>query len=403
MKRTRITAFVLTVIMMVTSVFGNNDMNVKVAKASASVKYEKEKTYNGSGFSVKYVIENQWENQYIANVYITNTGTETIENWELAYESMDEITNIWNANITYHAATNYNIKNAEHNQNIQPGATVSFGFQASFTGSEIKTPDIYRIIGSEMIVNNSDYNVTYNLQSAWNTGCIMEITISNISDENIEDWSMKMDFPYTIQNIWRSKITAHEGNTYCLKNLEYNSIIRPGATETFGMQVAYPENSMVQYPTGIVLSQYKKDKWYLDFDKEWNRAMIHADSDEFVTAANKNKGKIKIAMLDSGIDYTSNINVIEQEDFTNEYDDMSILFSDLSGHGTAVAGILGSSAAADSETFDYGNEYMNKVMNEKIDGVNPYVDLYCARILNDENETTVSKLIKGIEWAIEKT
>ena len=89
MKRTRITAFVLTVIMMVTSVFGNNDMNVKVAKASASVKYEKEKTYNGSGFSVKYVIENQWENQYIANVYITNTGTETIENWELAYESMD--------------------------------------------------------------------------------------------------------------------------------------------------------------------------------------------------------------------------------------------------------------------------------------------------------------------------
>ena len=142
MKRTRITAFVLTVIMMVTSVFGNNDMNVKVAKASASVKYEKEKTYNGSGFSVKYVIENQWENQYIANVYITNTGTETIENWELAYESMDEITNIWNANITYHAATNYNIKNAEHNQNIQPGATVSFGFQASFTGSEIKTPDM---------------------------------------------------------------------------------------------------------------------------------------------------------------------------------------------------------------------------------------------------------------------
>ena len=253
-----------------------------------------------------------------------------------------------------------------------------------------------------MNVNNSDYNVTYNLQSAWNTGCIMEITISNTSDENIEDWSMKMDFPYTIQNIWRSKITAQEGNTYSLKNLEYNSIIRPGATETFGMQVAYPENSMVKYPTGIILSQYKKDKWYLDFDKEWNRTMIHADSDEFVTAANKNKGKIKIEMLDSGIDYSSNINVIEQEDFTEEYDDMSILFSDLSGHGTAVAGILGSSAAADSETFDYDNEYMNKVMNEKIDGVNPYVDLYCARILNDENETTVSKLVKGIEWAIEK-
>jgi hypothetical protein len=40
-------------------------------------------------------------------------------------------------------------------------------------------------------------------------------------------------------------------------------------------------------------------------------------------------------------------------------------------------------------------------MNEKIDGVNPNVEIYSAGVLDSDNETTVDRLVEGIEWAME--
>ena len=106
-----------------------SQIEMKNVRADASAQNQKETIYTGDGFSIKYVIEAQWNNEYIANIIITNTGDQTIENWELSYKSHDAYSNIWNAEISYHAATIYNIKNAGHNQNIKPGESVSFGFK----------------------------------------------------------------------------------------------------------------------------------------------------------------------------------------------------------------------------------------------------------------------------------
>jgi hypothetical protein len=46
-------------------------------------------------------------------------------------------------------------------------------------------------------------------------------------------------------------------------------------------------------------------------------------------------------------------------------------------------------------------EYLNEIMNEKIDGVNPNVEIYSAGVLDSDNETTVDRLVEGIEWAME--
>ncbi len=396
----KMVAIVLSLVMIIQCIGGYQSSIT--AYASDTVEYQKETMYYGDGFTVKYVIDSQWNNEYIANVVITNTGDKTIENWELSYESSDEYSNVWNASVTYHSARNYNVKNAEHNQNIKPGESVSFGFQASFTGNHIDVPQSYKILGDKSIVNNKECQIQFDIQNMWNTGCIMNVTMYNNSDENIEDWSMDFDFGFKIDNIWRAQVVSQNGTSYQLKNCEYNSIIKPKKSETFGMQISFAEGELFQYPTNVVLTQFKKDKWYLDFDKEWNREMIHADAESVVNASNKNKGSIKIGLIDSGVDYTKNINVVEEINFVKKYDEMSILFSDLSGHGTAVAGVLGSSVAADTETFKFSNSYMNEVMNEKIDGVNPYVDIYSARVLDENNETTVTRLVQGIEWAIEK-
>lgn len=110
---------VIMIVMSVSTGFSN---------VSAETTYPKETIYNGDGFQVKYIIDSAWNNEYIANVTITNTGDETIENWELSYQSYDEYTNIWNATVEYRVARYYNVKNAGHNQNIEPGQSINFGF-----------------------------------------------------------------------------------------------------------------------------------------------------------------------------------------------------------------------------------------------------------------------------------
>lgn len=93
-----------------------------------------------------------------------------------------------------------------------------------------------------------------------------------------------------------------------------------------------------------------------------------------------------MAILDSGVDYLDNIEVKER---INLIDDIEIspLFEDYTGHGTAIASILVAS---------YDNVYSN------VKGVNPNIELYSARVLDENNEAPLSRVLEGIYWAIDK-
>ena len=61
------------------------------------------------------------------------------------------------------------------------------------------------------------------------------------------------------------------------------------------------------------------------------------------------------------------------------------LFWDVSGHGTSIAGII---AAEDN--------------GEGITGIDPNIELYSARVLDENRSAPVSRIIEAIYWAIEK-
>ena len=353
-------------------------------------------TYTGENFRIEYQIVSQWNQGYIANVTIFNTGSTTIENWELSYQSADEYVNIWNACVDYRGAKYYNIKNAGHNQNIRPGESVSFGFQAAYKGESVDIPRSYKILGDRLVVNNKECRIQFDVVNQWNDGCIMNASLYNNSDKNIEDWSMECSFDFEVQNIWRAKIESRNGNTYKLANCEYNSVIRPGESETFGMQIHFPEGAEFKKPYDIKLYQYRKDDWYLDFDKEWNRTMIRANDETVLAALQKNKNTIKIGVIDSGIDYSSNIKVAASENFVTAYTEKNPIFGDLSGHGTAVAGILASDPSRNEASYQFDNKYLKQLTTEKVSGINPYVKLYSAEVLDESNKTTVDQLVNGI-------
>lgn len=388
---------ILLVLCMLVSI-SSQSQEVKGAQDGGTSSY----VFSGDGFHVRYEISSIWDKGYIANVYITNTGKETIENWELSYQSVDQYTNIWNAMVDYRSAKYYNIKNAWHNQNIKPGETVSFGFQARFHGKKPDIPDKYCLIGDHLIVSPKDCVPKFEVVNSWKNGCIMNVSLYNNSEKNIEDWALDCQFDYTIDNIWRATISDKNDNHYTFKNCEYNSVIRPGETETFGMQISFNEGTSFQNPCNVTMRQYRKDDFYMDFDKSWNNTMIRSDDVQVKKAIEKNKNTIKICMIDSGIDYSSNIKVKESINFVGSFPEKNPIFADLSGHGTAVAGILASNPTKNEDVYEFDNKYLKQLTSEKVNGVNPYVQLYSAEVLDDDNKTTVTQMIKGIEWAIKK-
>lgn len=390
---------VVAIILMVCMCFGLVGEHIK---AIANVNQSMVSIFTGSDFEVRFEISSIWDKGYIGNVCIKNIGPNVIENWELSYQSFDEYTNIWNATVDYRGAKYYNIKNAGHNQNIKPGDMVSYGFQASFNGENPDIPDKYSLIGDHLIVSTNDCVPKFEIVNSWNNGCIMNVSLYNNSDNNIEDWSLDCTFDFTIDNIWRALISDKRENRYTFKNCEYNSVIKPGETETFGMQISFPEGSVFQNPYSVVLKQYRKDDFYMDFDKNWNNTMIRADDARVQAAREKNKNTVKVCIIDSGIDYSSNIDVCDSFNFVEAYSEKNPIFSDLSGHGTAVAGILASDSTKNDDVYEFDNKYLKKLTSEKINGVNPYVKLYSAEVLDENNVTTVEQMIKGIEWAIER-
>ena len=89
-----------------------------------------------------------------------------------------------------------------------------------------------------------------------------------------------------------------------------------------------------------------------ELTSEWNMQMIHAD-----TVSQEVSGKkVKIAIIDSGIDDTPDIAVKERKNFVPGEEEVYACFDDTTGHGTSIAGII---AATGEENG--------------VAGINPYV------------------------------
>lgn len=119
--------------------------------------------------------------------------------------------------------------------------------------------------------------------------------------------------------------------------------------------------------------------------REWNVQAIKADTVEKESEnETQDQKKVKVAVLDSGIDYDNDIIITDSINLVPGEEEMSAFFMDDTGHGTSVAGII---AAEDND--------------EGITGINDKIELYSARVLHDDT-APVSRVVEGIYWAIDK-
>lgn len=112
--------------------------------------------------------------------------------------------------------------------------------------------------------------------------------------------------------------------------------------------------------------------------EDWNLKAINAEN----TTTNST---VKVAIIDSGIDYSEDILVKERYNFITDDSVTTPLFEDTCGHGTSVASIIA-----------------GKGIESNVKGINGDIELYSARVLDNKKQAPISRVVEAIYWAIEK-
>ncbi|MBR1693278.1 MAG: S8 family serine peptidase [Lachnospiraceae bacterium] len=105
-------------------------------------------------------------------------------------------------------------------------------------------------------------------------------------------------------------------------------------------------------------------------EAEWNIRMVHGDVDSDLTGE-----PVKVAIMDSGIELLSGIPVHGMVNLVKTEQDIAYYMNDMSGHGTAVAGI--------------------------VTDIAENAQLYSVKIMDRENKASLSSVIEGIYWCID--
>jgi non-reducing end alpha-L-arabinofuranosidase len=88
-----------------------------------------------TGCQVSYAVTNQWTGGFGATVSITNLG-DAMDGWRLTWSfgAGQSITQLWSGSLSQ-SGSQVSVSNAAYNASIATGASTSFGFNGSWTGS----------------------------------------------------------------------------------------------------------------------------------------------------------------------------------------------------------------------------------------------------------------------------
>ncbi len=193
-----------------------------------------------------------------------------------------------------------------------------------------------------------------------------------VSTSKTESLEKRFDFTATVSSNSDELLEENDLTTLELTGSEVQSLNNDPSVEFIEEDVEVAASFSCPMKQSKKSIYCKKNK----SSTEWNLRMICADKKGKQKRSEK---PVRIAILDSGVDLNTDMNIAETISLVPGEEDMNPLFMDASGHGTSVAGLA---AARDN--------------GEGITGVAPDAEIYSIRVLDDENRSPVSRVIEGI-------
>ena len=393
----RFTAFILAAALLLGSLYGTSNVQAQQVK---------EATYQGQGYSITLTEQSSWGSGYTAQVDITNTGNSRITNWDIhTILKNGAIEDAWNATAEQNE-TGCLFSCQSYNRTIPAGQSITIGYRATGSGiCDVTKMELTQKKKGSM--DSRDYSLAYNIANQWGNQANIELTIYNNTEQTIHNWELTFELNAAIQSIWGATLLQQDNGVVTIDGTGNTQDIKAGQSITIGMsltldktnqptpaneQLSCTDGELIREPDGTEESstttqeqeatedssqqesttEGNKDSETAsgnskasgdasgeagtteeqditkDIDTDWDDTMIHAGDATVTQWKEQAEGSIKVAILDSGIDYWNDINVVERANFVTSYEDSSLLFDDLSGHGTAAAALL----AADPEKWN---------------------------------------------------
>ena len=182
-------------------------------------------------------ITSSWINHESIDLVLTNTGSETIHNWYLTFDTPYNIDNIWNGSL-YETDGNgtYTITSNGWNQDIHTGESVTVGITfSSDTETELSIdPEWYLLNTQATEVDASQYTLAYTEYSAWETGFTGQLTLTPQVD--CQHWELSFTSNREITAASSAVLISEGDNNYAITHDENNMGLFASNAYNFGIQ-----------------------------------------------------------------------------------------------------------------------------------------------------------------------
>jgi hypothetical protein len=174
---------------------------------------------------------NNWGSGYNVDFNVVNNTDKNINGWSLKIKKSDCPINYgWNVNIK-EDGDYYVITPLDWNSIVPVNGSVSFGINGSGDLSE----KIEHVFEDPIPVEASELAVDYDIQS-WDDGYNVNFTLTNNSDNQLNGWTIKLNkSDVNITSSWSVNV-EEDGDYYVLTPADWNTILGPHGSTTFGIQ-----------------------------------------------------------------------------------------------------------------------------------------------------------------------
>jgi endoglucanase len=254
----------------------------------------------GGACQVTYTITNDWGHGFTADVTLHNNSGSTWQGWQVqwTFAGNQQITNLWNGTLNQSGQA-VTVTQADWNGSVPHGSSVTFGFQASYSGSNLPPSGIL-INGSDCsnpgptatpsatdsvpatatgtatstatatslptntatptpsatptatstplptatstptVEGSLSCTVYYEVNNDWGNGFVTNVVVTNLSGAPWQGWNVTWSFAgnQQITNLWNGALTQNNQHIQ-VANATWNGAVPANSSVSFGFQAAY--------------------------------------------------------------------------------------------------------------------------------------------------------------------